>query len=146
MSERPDISKLKRIVERKGEERSREESVADWLYSRGRDVRQAPPIVQTEFWCESCFKDFEARGVKIVQYPKGSVPFAYYAGMCPCGTFARRRITDKLGDPYFYKSQVIKRQQAQFADDMLPPTHPRFKLLYPMQYAKLYMQEQGIII
>lgn len=141
-----DIQKLKKVIDRKEENRSREEALGNWLYGRSREVRAAPPIVQTEFWCDRCHKDFETNGIKVIQFPKGSVPFAYYVGMCPCGTFARRRITDKLTDPYYFKSQTIRRQQAKFADDMLPPTHPRFKLLYPAQYAKLYGQETGIII
>lgn len=148
MQMRHDIDKLAKVVERKGEERTREEALADWLYGRGRDVRLAPAKVQTEFWCDACQRDFETTGVKQVQFAHGTgtVPFAYYVGKCPCGSFARRRITDKLDDPYFYKSEVIRKQQAQFSDDLLPPTHPRFKTVYPQQYAKLFMQEKGIIL
>lgn len=140
------LKHLKGVVDRKKEERSRIEAFEAWLYGRQNDIKRAAKYVKTDFWCTTCRRDFEGTGIKQVRVPQGSMWFAYYVGVCPCGRHAIRRITDTLGDPYFYQSTKIRQQQAHYSDDMLAPTHPRFRLLYPTQYSKLFLREQGIVI
>lgn len=110
----------------------------DWLRSRINEVNQAPWRTETDFWCCTCSRDFQGTGFKIVRQPQGSVWFAYYQGVCPKGHRAIRYITDKNRDPYYYRSLAVKLQQRQYGDELLQPWHPRFRQLYPEQYAKLF--------
>lgn len=129
----------------KADARERFYALQKWLFERRDDILAAPMYVQTQFWCDYCEKDFNTTGHKEVRTPSnGTVWFAYYVGICPCGRHGLRYITDRLLDPYFYKSDVVRVQQGQYADEMLQPTQPRFRQLYPQQYAKLYLQEQGV--
>lgn len=138
------MSNLKKTIVDKQQARERFMSLQKWLYERRDEILGAPMYVQTDFWCDYCEKDFSTTGHKEVRVPPQGVWFAYYVGICPCGKFAVRYITDKLLDPYFYKSLVLKIQQGQYADEMLQPWQPRFRQVYPEQYRKLYLQEQGI--
>lgn len=141
-----DIKKLGEIVKRKQEGRDRDESLREWLYGRQNEIKNAPHLANHSFFCDACERDFDGVGVKVVRIPKGSVWFAYYVGICPCGAHAIRRITDKLSDPYYLKSEKIRREQGMFHDDMLEPAHPRFRQLYPKQYARLFLKEKGLQI
>lgn len=128
----------------KQEARERFMALQKWLFERRDAILKSPTYVQTEFWCNHCAKDFDATGHKEVRVPPKGVWFAYYVGICPKGHHALRYITDVLTDPYFYKSVRIKIQQGRYADEMLQPWQPRFKQIYPLQYAKLYLQQQGV--
>lgn len=130
----------------KQEARERFYALQRWLYERRDEILGAPMYIHTDFWCNTCKRDFTSTGYKEVRVPNQGVWFAYYVGICPCGAHALRYITDKLLDPYWYKSKVIKTQQGQYADEMLQPWQPRFKQIYPEQYRKLYLQEQGIAL
>lgn len=141
-----DIDKLKRIVDSKGEERSRHTKLQEWLYGRANEIKAAAVRTQTDFWCDTCKRDFSGIGHKQVRMPPGSVWFAYYATVCPVGHKALRYITDKLTDPYYVKSARIRREQGLFHDDMLSPAHPRFKLIYPNQYRRLFLKEKGVVL
>ncbi len=116
----------------------------DWLHRRIKEISEAPMRIDGAFWCDYCELDFEGTGFKEVRRPPVGVFFAYYVAFCPCGQKAMRYITDKLTDPYYYKSKAVKMQQAQHPDDMLQPWEPRFRLVYPKQYEKLYQQLQGV--
>lgn len=137
---------LRNKIELKQEDRERFVELQKWLFARRDEILAAPPYTDTAFWCDYCERDFEGKGHKEVRVPVGSVWLAYYVGICPCGKHSLRYITDKLKDPYFYKSLTVRVQQRLFPDEMLQPWQPRFKLLYPQQYQKLYLQEQGIAL
>lgn len=130
----------------KTEDRERFYALQKWLHERRDDVLQAPSYVMTEFWCNTCKKDFDGSGFKQVRVPPQGAWFAYYVGRCTQGHQALRYITDKLLDPYFRRSKRIKIQQGRYSDEMLQPWQPRFRQIYPQQYAKLYLNEQGIDI
>lgn len=129
----------------KRDSRERFYALQKWLMERRNDINSAPKYVTTDFWCDKCQCDFTTTGHKEIRTPKVSVWFAYYVGICPCGAHCLRYITDMLKDPYWYKSKVIKIQQGLYADDMLQPFQPRFKVVYPEQYRKLYSQAQGLM-
>lgn len=114
--------------------------------ARRDDILQAPMFIKSDFWCDRCKRDFDATGHKEVRVPPKGVWFGYYVGICPEGHHALRYITDKLLDPFFYKSVRVKVQQGKYADEMLQPWQPRFRQLYPQQYAKLYLNQQGVAI
>lgn len=133
-------------LEAKRESRKQFEALKQWLTERRDQIRMSPPHTQTSFWCDSCQRDFDTTGYKQVRTPAHSVWFAYYVGLCPCGRHALRYITDHLRDPYFWKSKVVKVQQAAFADEMLQPWQPRFKQVFPLQYRALFEKQQGLSI
>lgn len=135
---------LQQTVEQKQQARERFMALQKWLHERRDEILAAPPRIFTQFWCDTCLRDFETTGYKETRVPTVGVWFAYYVGICPCGKHAVRYITDKLLDPYWYKSKAVKVQQGQYADEMLQPWQPRFRQIYPLQYARLYLQEQGI--
>lgn len=74
--------------------------------------------------------------LKIVGSTK-DVPYAYYEGMCPAKHLARRHITDKHLDPYYHLSAMIRKQRHDMRDDLLTPADPRFRIVYPRQWAQL---------
>ncbi len=129
---------LHESVERKQTTRERFYALQDFLHARIREIRSAPAFVETDFWCDACKRDVETTGYKQVRFPPVGVYFAYYAGLCPKGHQVIRRITDILDDPFFIHSERVKRQQAQFSDEMLQPWQPRFRQVFPKQYAALY--------
>ncbi len=135
--ERKDLNQLKRIITANRDSREREQKMRAWLYARQKETAEAKAVVMTSFYCDSCDADFDSRAIKQVRKPTGAVWHAYYEARCPRGHLAVRWITDRLADPYFYKSFIVKREQARHADDFLTPSHPRFKLVYPRAYADL---------
>lgn len=139
---REDLKHLKAIVERNREERNRYEQLKKTLEERSNEVRSAPDIAPNMgFFCVQCDRDCGGPGFKEIRLRANDLWFAFYRGFCPAGHRVMRRITDKLGDPYFYRSRVIVRQQASHADDFLTPNDPRFKEVYPTQWADLKERE-----
>jgi len=128
---------LRRRVEINRADRERYEKMKNWLKGRMSDITSARESTRTSFFCETCDADFDGMGYKQVRWPKGTLWFAYYLGFCPKRHPCVRRITDRLSDPYFYKSYVVRKQQAKHGDEFLPHWHPRFKVVYPEAYAKL---------
>lgn len=107
------------------------------LTERAQDIKDAPYSQMMDFYCTECHRDFGAIGFKEVRVPKGSVWFAWYEAHCPEGHKNLRYITDKIEDPYFVQSPFVRAQQEEFEDAQIPPWHPRFKVLYPLQHAAL---------
>lgn len=133
---REDLKPLKAIVERNREERERTEKFKKALYERRDEIRNAPAVMPVmAFWCDTCKRDTTGPGFKEIRWPKNGIWFAFYRGFCLKGHALVRRITDKLGDPYFYKSKLVRVQQSKHADDFLTPDDPRFKDVYPTQWA-----------
>ena len=62
---------------------------------------------------------------------------ACYVARCPLGHEARRNITDRFTDPYYYESESLRREQWKYRDVFLTPADPRFKTVYPVQWARL---------
>lgn len=128
---------LRKRVEINRRDREQHEKLKKWLESRLKDITEAKERVRTSFFCETCDADWDGPGYKQARWPKGTMWYAYYLGYCPKGHACVRRITDKLADPYFFKSYVIRKEQAKHGDEFLPHWHPRFKLVYPEAYAAL---------
>lgn len=111
------------------------------LSERAQEIKDAQPTQRMDFFCSECERDFGGIGHKEVRWPKGSVWFAFYRGRCPEGHLTIRYITDKLKDPYFYKSPFVRKQQSVYADAMIGPDNPRFKVLYPEAYERIQQQK-----
>lgn len=114
---------------------------------RERAIKEASDVVPNlEFWCDSCRKDFIGYGYKQerkMPYPTARAEtIGFWYGYCPQLHRAIRRITDKNGDPYYRKSQLVLRQAQDFGDDIMSVRDPRFALRYPKEYER-YMTDNG---
>lgn len=131
------IGRLKHRIDASAKER------ADYLAQHKeradtvRIIREAFARTRMSFWCDTCAQDFEAVAYKEVREPVGAMPYAWYVGYCPKKHEAIRRITEKQGDPYYRKSQVVRAQRLEMADAMLTPDNPRFRMVYPEQWRKI---------
>jgi hypothetical protein len=122
---------IRRIKDRR-EYRDRDNSRFKAAREYQREIDDAPERTMHEFWCDTCQRDYSAVGYK---QARGGI--AWYVGFCPCGKENIRRITHKGSDPYYHKSQVVRHQRIDMADDFVQPSDPRFKELYPKMWAKL---------
>lgn len=105
---------------------------------RHKEIREAPGRTRIDFWCDECASDFQGTGWKVTRnMASDKLPIAWYVGWCPVGHKAIRQITEKYLDPYYNRSAVIRAQRQEFADAMLTPNDPRFRILYPDQWRKL---------
>lgn len=137
------IDKLQRRVEDRREERARIAACEQGYMDHVRTISEAPERTPMDFWCKACAKDFTTLGKKIVR-SSGRWPVAWYVGLCPKNHESIRYITDKDRDPYYWMSDMVKKQRSQMADDFLTPDDPRFAVLYPHKYRELQaMREQN---
>jgi len=85
-----------------------------------------------DFYCDR-HGDFEAEYfVRENQWGK------WFIAKCPkCKTECVRYGTDKHLDPYFRKSKKMRIERDKYRDDLVQPSEPRFKSLYPEQWAKM---------
>ena len=92
-------------------------------------ILSSPDTKMIEFWCDECKKDLTALGHKsiILSFVE---PFAKYDGKCPKGHRVYRYITDKTEDPYWRKSENVKRDRRRHAKDLLQPGDYGFQTLY----------------
>jgi hypothetical protein len=87
--------------------------------------------VRWPFWCDACRLDFESVGFKrtLGVY---TLPVALYETKCPkCRATCRRRITERNGDEFFWKSAALNAQRRMMAKDLLQPGDPGFDAAYP---------------
>lgn len=133
------LERLKNRVERRHEERKRIKERESQLYDRINTIKSTAEFVHsTGYYCNSCHRDVEARGHKVV-YKE----YAWYKGKCVCGAILIRRITDKSSDPYYRKSQVVLRQSERSKLDLISPDDPLFQVIYPKQWEKIQKEKHG---
>lgn len=142
--------RLQERVDANRERRQRELESTRPYRERMREVNEAYQVVpRMDFWCDACAGfdeskgDIVAVGHKGVRAPSGHLPFAFYQGQCPKGHMVMRHITDKHRDPYYHKSIKMRRERAMAADDLLQPNDPRFRLVYPNQWAKMEAERKA---
>lgn len=99
----------------------------------GKDVREAPPTQRMDFFCFVCCKDMTAVGSKQA-HTNG---MGTYNAQCPLGHNVVRYITNKWKDPYWNASLKVRKDRELYADAMLTPADPRFKIVYPAQWKAL---------
>lgn len=138
--------KIKELVGRydqRRKEREERRKILEPFVDRVNEIRQAPRVTKSDFWCTTCKKDFSGIAFKQVSSIRSMLPTAWFVGKCPEGHRAIRRITDRLTDPYYDLSLMVRRQRAEMADAFLDPSDPRFKELYPEAYKRLYGEEKS---
>lgn len=133
--------KLIKRVEQNREVREQQKIKDNLLNGRVREIKDAPKRQKTDFWCEDCQKDFSGIGYKEVR-ERPTFLIAWYTGFCPMGHKCIRRITDKVDDPYYHLSLMVRRQRVDFGNDLVQPGDPRFARLYPEQFKKLQDQRE----
>lgn len=101
---------------------------------RERVNESAPFYARKDVWCESCQRDYSCLLRK-----HGNELHAYYLGKCPASHTVRREITNTI-DPYFYKSQRLRKERILYADDLLTPNDDRFRIVYPDKWRELERQ------
>ena len=85
------------------------------------------------FWCDKCHEDFDTPSrVKKTYYEDG-----YFISHCPKNHEVVRYITGKEDDPYFFKSEKMKRQRYEFRKDIIQPGQDGFETLYKKEYDKI---------
>ncbi len=140
------VGYLKQQLKEKQADREHRQAQEQDAHDRQRAIADAPPHKLEDFWCDTCQVDFSAPALKRVNWifdidhnrleaPKEWR--GWYEGNCERGHLALRRITDKVFDPYYLRSQWVKRQRIDHADDFLTPEDYRFRLKYPAQWRKL---------
>ncbi len=139
----PYEDRLRKRVDANRASRQRDLERTQAYRDRMREIADAYPRVLTQFWCDTCSLDVEGMGVKQVRGPQGRLPWAWYEGRCAKNHVVLRRITEKQGDPYYVRSEKLKRERIDMADAMLQPHEPRFRLVYPDQWKAIQAQSEA---
>jgi hypothetical protein len=136
------LKDLQQIVETQRAERARDEERVKAYQDRVKEINSAADHAMHMFYCETCEADHETVGHKIVQRME-SWPIAWYIGYCP-KTSARmvRRITDKIGDPFYWQSVTLRDQQKYYAEAFLTPDDPQFRKVYPVQWERIQQERR----
>lgn len=132
------IKKLQKRYDEAVERRILKEIQDKPLQDRIKTIFGAKKFIQMDFWCDDCKRDCSGTGYRQVYTQRLKAPTAWYTGFCPYNHKMIRRITDKLSDPYYELSYMVRRQRYDLADDMMTPDNPLFKDRYPDQWKELY--------
>lgn len=94
-------------------------------------------IKTISFWCDKCKIDQEnTYREKECTYPSGIVK--WNESRCVmCGGKIIRYITDRHLDPYFYRSEKVRMERMKHEKDLIQPSDPRFRKLYPKEYERI---------
>lgn len=143
------VRDLAERVKRGREERAIDKAREEAYRKRQKEIDEAPDVAPQDFWCDhkKCKRDFSSLGRKRMNWgfnldtgnayiPEGP-RMAWYWARCKEGHICERYILEKWNDPYFRLSIKIREMQAKHADDMLTPDDPRFKTVYPVQWARM---------
>ncbi len=148
------IDSLKKRVDENRDWRSRSKAEEERINARRILVDAEPNEQDMDFYCETCEVHESCKGKKVIVYGieldsqmnvigdyEAQPLRASFVAHCKRGHPVRRFITDKEQDPYF-QSPIVRRLQILMEDDLLQPDHPRFKQVYPKQWAELEKQKE----
>lgn len=142
---RSDRNKIERLQQGVADNRARRHAALAQtkLYQeRLREIAEAPERKLNSFWCNICAIDFDQLSVKRVAHPTGSYPRAWYESKCPQQHSVVLHITDKHQDPYYVQSKALQEMRYAMRDELLHPSDPRFRYVYPTQWRKLKEEEE----
>lgn len=102
------------------------------LEERDSLIKDAKWVTLTDWYCQTCKKDFKGIGVKIIEtdWSNDSQKIAYYKNKCFKGHWVIRWITDRFNDPYWFRSKWVANDRAKFANETLQPFQTGYNLLY----------------
>lgn len=108
------------------------------------------------FWCDACKIDFDERAHRykscvtvmkdgrIIGYKYPAERNEWWEAKCKkCGRDVIRYITDAGSDPYFRKSEKVKRQIYAMRKDLIQPGEYGFSTLYGEQQRKMDAQKEN---
>lgn len=101
-----------------------------------REITDAPELLQHDFWCVQCHRDFVALG-RLEVHGEGATATAVYTGECPKRHRCYRYVTNVPDDLYWVRSQKVKRDREAHEIDMLSPHDSRFKIYYKKQWDEI---------
>lgn len=104
------------------------------------EVKTLPKEIVTDFWCESCQRDWRDRQSQKTIAPINLLGgfFAFWWSKCPkCGEAMRRFINFKFEDPYYRHSRFIRIQRNRYYIEMLSPFDPRYKTFHDDPFAEM---------
>ena len=83
-----------------------------------------------DFWCDNCQEDFTCEAYKTTHRLYGD-PIVVWRAKCPvCEEESIRHITHKDEDPYYQKSDKIRRQRNEYSAELLQAEEYGFKTHY----------------
>ncbi len=95
-------------------------------------IKDSKPVALTDFWCESCAKDFKSVAIKQIEVdwscPTQSI--AFYKTKCYCGKWCIRLVTDRHKDAFWSKSKLMALDRGNHYADTIQPYETNFNLLY----------------
>lgn len=107
-----------------------------------REITDAKELLQHDFWCNQCRRDFVALG-RLEVHGTGSQATAVYRASCPKDHQTYRYVTNVPDDPYWLRSHKVRADRQAHEIDMLSPHDPRFKLYYKKQWDELEVAREN---
>lgn len=127
------IQELITAQKKRADERTYYRDKAKMKQEREDTINAEPMACVKEFYCRACNVDFLAPAIKQLQSdwnkPEQSVAF-YQTKHRACGTWTMRHITEKLEDPYWFKSKKIAVDRGKHYEDLIQPFQNGYNLLY----------------
>lgn len=102
------------------------------LEERNDLIKDAKPIIITDFWCKECQEDFKSMAIKEVEID-WSCPtqyIAFYKSKCENGHWCIRLITDKQRDGFWVRSRLCALDRGNHFKDTIQPHETGFNMLY----------------
>lgn len=95
-------------------------------------IKDAKPIIFTDFWCEKCKEDFKSMAIKEVEidWSNPLQCIAFYRAKCTKGHWCMRLITDRHKDAFWTKSRLMALDRGNHFADTIQPHETGFNLLY----------------
>jgi len=108
IEDHPDIKRLNRHLEKIWD--TRETNEKREMVKRENDINENIPA--QIYYCTDCKKDYiRNRSFKVEEVNwNGEAPFRYWKTKHSCGKWCIRYITNKLKDPFWRKSKVMKKE------------------------------------
>lgn len=102
------------------------------LEDRDLVIKDAKLVCLTDFWCDSCVKDFKSVAIKQIEvdWSNTSQNIAFYKTKCWCGKWCIRFITDKHRDGFWTRSRLVNLDKGNHYNDTVQPHETGFNLLY----------------
>jgi hypothetical protein len=100
---------------------------------RNEAIGNALMVIQTDFHCKRCRKDFKQGSVLNVEqdWSNTAQNIAFYKGKHrECGYWAIRYVTDSVLDPFYRASRRVAQERGKHFADLIQPHETGFNLLY----------------
>ena len=89
--------------------------------------------ITVSFWCDKCRIDFDNDAIL-----RNNGLAKWFETKCPkCRERSIRYADNPKEDPYYQKSEKIKRQLYQFSKDLIQPNDPKYQMYYKKQYDEM---------